>query len=181
MSIIIALKTSEDSIVLGSDGRITYGDNIITDEVCKWIPINHYHIGISGYYRSFPLIENLLKIKRSDSPFSIITKIRSIFNKDGYFNQKNDDGPITSNSEIIIVHSKNIYGCRADFAPCNSDLNYLALGSGGPHAQGFLYCSIRNNELLDDNASEALVREAIKCSMRFNNNCGGHIYTKILP
>lgn len=173
MTIICAYKDSE-SIVYGSDKRITF-DSGTTYDVCKkWIQIGEENesgiiIGAAGSARLDNLIMSSAKnFGTAKSPYEIADLIKRAVIADTWKETKDEDGePQSYNIDLLLICDGNIYRIGSDFSVTPiPEFTFVAAGSGENLALGAAFAT-KNKK------PKEILKVAIQAAIKHDPNCGG--------
>lgn len=173
MTIICAYKDAE-SIVYGSDKRITF-DSGTTYDVCKkWIQIgeeneSHIIIGAAGSARLDNLIMSSAKnFGTAHSPYEIADLIKRAVLADTWKETKDEDGePQSYNIDILLICDSNLYRIGSDFSVTPiPEFTFVAAGSGENLALGAAFAT-KNKK------PKEILKVAIQAAIKHDPHCGG--------
>lgn len=182
MTCIVAVKTSEGSVVLGADSAGVYGSVYIIRADPKLYEVNvhqedpeaivrlgygftgSYFLGQVLRYWTPPMIAS-----NEDCSHYMITKyvpgVRQLLKDTGRLLIK--EGEEKSPGQLLIALEGNIFKVEDDFQVGESSLPFVCAGLGENPALGFLYAHYRSGDLLSVEETIPLVEGALEASSAF--------------
>lgn len=178
MSVLVA-ATDGRSTWLACDGRMTDGDQIMAENVCKWVFLRPYlggecAIGISGSYRALDLIR--LRSKEVDigppdatlreRAEAIRASVWAMLKADGWVDRAEDGKPRWYDINALIAFTGQVFMVTGTGAihDCGKG---SAVGSGESYALGAY------DALVDRVGHAEAVRQAVLIACRHSTGCGG--------
>lgn len=178
MSVLVA-ATDGFSTWLACDGRMTDGDQIMSEDVCKWVILRPYDggecaIGISGSYRALDLIRLRHAEVETGRPVdslrdraeAIRASVWSMLKADGWVDSAQDGKPRWYDINALIAFTGQVFMFTATGAIHDCGQR-AAVGSGEHYALGAF------DALVDRIGHAAAAREAVLIACRHNTGCGG--------
>lgn len=184
MTCIVAVKTSEGSVVLGADSTGVSGNfySIRADPKLYEVYVSLVGVGVSkiklgyGFTGSYPLGQLLRYwmppaiLEEEDCSGYMITKyvprVRQLL-KDAGRLSINDDGEEKSPGALLVALQGNIFKVEEDFQVAEFSLPFMCIGLGENPALGFLYAHYKNGDLLSVEETIPLVEGALEASSAF--------------
>ena len=190
MSVLIAMP-SELGTYIGCDGRMTVGDTIVPENVCKWVQIReNLWAGIAGAYRALELVRegaatiaDELSAKGlqdgASQARSCAALVRAMLFRDGWLDEAKDGKPRWLDVEMLIAWPGGTLEVGGTGSSYSVD-QHAAIGSGARVALGALdaLSAVRRNRTVRRRMSipEENIRAAIGIAMRRDCGCGGEVF-----
>lgn len=181
MSVVVAVCDGVRSHV-ACDGRMTSNDEIISENVCKFVKPNAgVCIGVVGSYRALELVERAVDVlshgNNSGRPMIeaarlIAERVRALLSADGWLDEAKDGKPRWFDVDLLIAFPSAIFFVNGIGSVIDGG-GYYSIGSGANYALGALDI-LRREENTEPGVS---ARMAVDVAIRRSSGCGGNIYS----
>jgi ATP-dependent protease HslVU (ClpYQ) peptidase subunit len=173
MTVICAVKEPSVGVYIGSDGRTTDNNQVLSDNSPKWYRVDNseFFVGIAGSYRMANVISRL-KFKTSPSIYELTDAICDVFNNDSLITKSSNDN--SYNIDLLIANSTTIWDASSDLSPLElPDDALVAKGSGGQYALGAM-------SVCSDYSKPDMLKMGIKAACLFDHICGGKMFVHLI-
>jgi ATP-dependent protease HslVU (ClpYQ) peptidase subunit len=163
MTVIIGYIDKEnDTVYMGGDSAITFGNTIDYSKDKKVFQKNDFLIGTSGLQRTIQILkydfyppdkpENMTVEQFINTLF--INSLRECFKNNGFAEKKNEKEEF--DSTILVGYKRRLFRIAYDYSVHETERSFISIGCGEDFAEGALSALMESNLNIEERIKKAL-------------------------